>query len=119
MTTCALVLVAAGSGLTVFVTAGWQLVLTWGVLIGLGTGSMALVFAATIANRWFVRRRGLVMGVLTAGSATGQLIFLPVVGGRSPSDVRLARASLLIAAAALAVVPLVLWCCATTRPTSA
>ena len=56
MITCsALVLVALGSGLTVFVTAGWQLVLSWGVLIGLGTGSMALVFAATIANRWFVR----------------------------------------------------------------
>jgi len=59
VTTSALLLVAAGSGLTVFVAAGWQLVLLWGVLIGLGTGSMALVFAATIANRWFVRRRGL------------------------------------------------------------
>jgi hypothetical protein len=45
------------------------------VLIGLGTGSMALVFAAIVANRWFVRRRGLVMDVLTAASATGQLIF--------------------------------------------
>ena len=84
--TCgALVLVALGSGLTVFVTAGWQLVLTWGVLIGLGTGSMALVFAATIANRWFVKRRGLVMGVLTAAGATGQLVFLPLmaVAGRA------------------------------------
>ena len=59
-------------------TASWQLVVCWGLFIGLGTGSMALVFAATIANRWFVSRRGLVMGVLTAGSATGQLIFLPV-----------------------------------------
>ena len=79
VTSSALVLVALGSGLTVFVNAGWQLVLSWGVLIGLGTGSMALVFAATIANRWFVRRRGLVMGVLTAASATGQLIFLPLM----------------------------------------
>ena len=56
--------------------------LTWGVLIGLGTGSMALVFAATVAQRWFVRRRGLVTGILTAGSATGQLVFLPGGGGR-------------------------------------
>ena len=107
VTTCALVMVALGSGLSVFVTAGWQLVLCWGVLIGLGTGSMALVFAATVANRWFVRRRGLVMGVLTAAGATGQLVFLPlmawlaqVYGWRA--------ATLLVSAAALAVVPLVL-----------
>ena len=75
----ALVLVALGSGLTVFMTASWQLLLTWGLLIGVGTGSMALAFAATIASRWFVERRGLVMGILTAGGATGQLVFLPVV----------------------------------------
>ena len=55
VTSVALLLVAAGSGLTIFVTQGWQLMLTWGLLIGLGTGSMAMVFAATIANRWFVR----------------------------------------------------------------
>src|SRR3712207_7254934 len=75
----ALALVAAGSGLTVLVTASWQLVVLWGVLVGVGTGSMALVLAATVASRWFVRRRGLVMGLLTAGSTMGQLIFLPVV----------------------------------------
>jgi len=79
VTSIALILVAAGSGLTIVITQGWQLMITWGLLIGLGTGSMALVFAATIANRWFVRRRGLVMGVLTAAGATGQLIFLPVM----------------------------------------
>lgn len=106
--TCgALLLVAAGAGLTVFVTAGWQLVLMWGVLIGLGTGSMALVFAATIANRWFVRRRGLVMGVLTAASATGQLIFLPLMAWLA-EQYGWRAASLLITVAALAVVPLVL-----------
>ncbi|MFH5208997.1 MFS transporter [Antrihabitans sp. NCIMB 15449] len=105
--TCALVLIAAGSGLTVFMTASWQLVLLWGVLVGLGTGSMALAFAATVANRWFVKRRGLVMGVLTAGSATGQLVFLPViawVAERSGWRV----ASLIIAFGALLVVPLVI-----------
>src|SRR3978361_1650556 len=52
VTSAALVLVAAGSGLTVFVRQGWELVLTWGLLIGIGTGSMAMVFAATVANRW-------------------------------------------------------------------
>ena len=75
----ALALVALGAGGSVLMTASWQLLIFWGVLIGLGTGSMALVFAATIADRWFLARRGLVMGILTAGSATGQLIFLPPV----------------------------------------
>ena len=60
-------------------TTSWQLVLGWGVLVGLGTGSMALVFVATVTGRWFVRHRGLVTGVLTAAGATGQLIFLPVL----------------------------------------
>src|SRR5918999_2571950 len=103
----ALLLIAAGSGLSVGVTSSWQLVLLWGVLIGLGTGSMALVFAATVANRWFVRRRGLVMGVLTAASATGQLIFLPVLAVASERS-GWRTASLVVAAAALAVIPLVL-----------
>ena len=107
VTCCALVLVALGSGLTVFVTAGWQLVLFWGVLIGLGTGSMALVFAATIANRWFVRRRGLVMGVLTAASAAGQLVFLPLMAWLA-EQYGWRAASLMVSVAALAVVPLVL-----------
>jgi MFS family permease len=104
---CALVLVALGSGLTVFMTASWQLVLFWGVLVGLGTGSMALAFVATITGRWFVKHRGLVTGVLTAGGATGQLVFLPVVawlathhGWRS--------SALVVSGGALAVVPLVL-----------
>lgn len=106
VTACALLLIAAGAGLSVFVQASWQLVLTWGVLIGLGTGSMALVFAATVAQRWFVERRGLVTGILTAGSATGQLVFLPLVAVVAEhTGWRLA--SLVIAAAALAVVPLV------------
>ena len=107
VTSCALVLVALGSGLTVFVTAGWQLVLFWGVLIGLGTGSMALVFAATIAGRWFVRHRGLVMGMLTAASATGQLIFLPLMAWLA-ERYGWRAASLMVSVAALAVVPLVL-----------
>lgn len=107
ITSWALVLIALGSGLTVFMNASWQLLLTWGLLIGLGTGSMALVFAATVANRWFIERRGLVMGILTAGSATGQLIFLPPVAYLA-ENVGWRTASLVIAGAALAVVPLVM-----------
>jgi sugar phosphate permease len=104
----ALVLIALGSGLTVFMTASWQLLLCWGLLVGIGTGSMSMVFVATISGRWFVRRRGLVTGVLTAAGATGQLIFLPLIaslagryGWRVPA--------LVAAGSALAVVPLVLF----------
>nr|WP_269329715.1 MFS transporter [Kineosporia babensis] len=103
---CALTLVALGAGGSVVMTASWQLLVFWGLLIGLGTGSMALVFAATVANRWFVNRRGLVMGVLTAGSATGQLIFLPPVTALA-ENTGWRPASLVVAAAALLAVPLV------------
>lgn len=73
----ALTTVSFGAFLTIFIQAPWQLIATWGVIVGVGTGSMALVFAATVANRWFVEKRGIVTGLLTAASATGQLIFLP------------------------------------------
>jgi sugar phosphate permease len=102
----ALGLVAAGSGLTVFMTSSWQLVLLWGVLVGLGTGSMALVFVATITGRWFVKHRGVVTGVLTAAGATGQLIFLPLLAAVA-GDHGWRTAALTVTIAALAVVPLV------------
>ena len=73
----ALSVVGTGSALTIFIQKPWQLVALWGVVVGIGTGSMALVFAASIANRWFIKNRGLVIGGLTAAIATGQLIFLP------------------------------------------
>ncbi|GAA3932165.1 MFS transporter [Actinomadura viridis] len=107
VTAAALALVALGSGLTVVMDASWQLVLCWGVLIGLGTGSMAMVFAATVVGRWFVRHRGLVLGVLTAGGAAGQLVFLPLLAGLA-GRYGWRSASLAVAAAALAVVPLIL-----------
>ncbi|WP_426939848.1 MFS transporter [Pseudarthrobacter sp. S6] len=107
VTANALVLIGAGSALTVLVNQSWQILLTWGLLIGLGTGSMALVFAATIANTWFSKSRGLVIGILTAGSAAGQLVFLPFIAMLA-QDPGWRQASLLIAAGALAVVPLVL-----------
>jgi MFS family permease len=107
VTATALVMIGAGSALTVLVSQSWQILLTWGLLIGLGTGSMALVFAATIANTWFAKSRGLVIGILTAGSAAGQLVFLPAMAALA-QDPGWRQASLLIAAGALAVVPLVL-----------
>ena len=104
----ALVLVSAGSGLTVLMRSSWQLILCWGVLVGLGTGSMALAFVATIAGRWFVKHRGLVTGVLTAGGAAGNLIFLPLQARLVVSH-GWRVAALTVAGTALAVVPLVWW----------
>ena len=74
----ALALVVTGSLLSTTMTTLWELWLYWGVMIGVGSGMTALVLGATVANRWFVERRGLVMGMLTAANATGQLAFLPL-----------------------------------------
>src|SRR5882724_7387424 len=102
----ALVLLATGVALTTLMTAPWQLVLLWGVVVGGGTGMTALALGATVVNRWFSTRRGLVMGVLTASTATGQLLFLPLMAsiveryGWRP-------AVLGIAAVALVVLPVI------------
>jgi predicted MFS family arabinose efflux permease len=106
--TAALVVVAAGSGLTVFMTASWQLILCWGVLVGLGTGAMALALVATVTGRWFVARRGLVSGVLTAAGAAGGLVFLPLVSQLADAY-GWRPAALAVAISALAVAPLVVW----------
>ncbi|WSQ09963.1 MFS transporter [Streptomyces sp. NBC_01231] len=102
----ALTVIAIGSGLTVWMTAAWQLMLCWGLLVGLGSGSMALAFAATVTNRWFTERRGLVTGILTAASASGQLIFLPVLSWIVETR-EWRPAAVTVALAALAVVPFV------------
>ncbi len=106
VTVGALITVSAGALLTTVMNAPWQLYLLWGLVVGLGTGCMASVLAATVANRWFVQRRGLVLGALTAAGATGQLIFLPGLGWLAQSaGWRLA--AIAVALAALAVVPVV------------
>src|SRR6201991_2808523 len=71
--------VVSGLLASLMMTQVWQLMLLWGVVIGLGTGMTALVLSATIAARWFAARRGLVVGILTASVATGQLVFLPLL----------------------------------------
>jgi MFS family permease len=75
----AMALIAGGLLASLAMTQVWQLVLLWGVIVGIGTGLTAMVLAATVATRWFNHRRGLVMGMLAASSATGQLIFLPLI----------------------------------------
>ena len=75
----ALLLDALGSGMTAIMTAAWQLWLLWGLAIGVGTGSMALVVGAIVADQWFATSRGLVTGLFSAASSGGQMVFLPLV----------------------------------------
>ncbi|CAN7245964.1 MFS transporter [Bradyrhizobium sp. LjRoot220] len=79
MSLLSLLTVAAALVASLFMTQVWHLMLLWGIVIGLGTGMTALVLGATISARWFVARRGLVVGILTASVATGQLVFLPLL----------------------------------------
>lgn len=102
----ALLLIAAGAATTTAVAHPWQLVVGWGVLVGVGCGALAMTFAATVTHRWFTTRRGLVTGFLTAASVFGQFVFLPVMSWVID---RFAwrTATVALALLALAVAPLV------------
>jgi sugar phosphate permease len=106
VTTVALACLAAGAGLTALMRAPWQFDLLWGFVVGTGTGFTASVLGATVATRWFHRQRGLVIGLLTASNASGQLIFLPLLA-KVATSVGWQAASLTTAAAALALTPVV------------
>jgi MFS family permease len=87
-------------------TKVWQLILLWGVVIGIGTGMTALVLGATVAARWFSARRGLVVGIMTASVATGQLVFLPLLASlteRFGWRIALALVCVMLGLSALAV----------------
>ena len=81
--TAALVLIGVGVGLSMLMRELWQMMVLWGIVIGVGTGMTALVLGATVASRWFDKRRGLEVGLMTASNATGQLIFLPLLAALS------------------------------------
>lgn len=102
----ALGIVATGLGLSLFMTQFWQLVVLWGLLVGFGTGLTAMVLGATVATRWFSQRRGLALGLLAASSATGQLVFMPIMAGLTEAygwRVALGYIGVAIALVALAV----------------
>ncbi|WP_315926124.1 MFS transporter [Mesorhizobium sp. SP-1A] len=107
----ALALMSASTLVSLFMTAPWQLIATWGVLSGVGSGAVATVLGATIVNRWFKTNRGLVMGLMSASSATGMLIFLPVLaslaehGGWRPVAVAVAVATALLVPLVWLLVP--------------
>ncbi len=99
-------MMAIGMGLLPFITQVWELLPILGLFIGLSTGALAMVMAAMIANRWFVERRGLVMGLLSGSTATGQLIFLPTLA-RLVEHLGWRSAVLMMGAILLAAIPIV------------
>ncbi|HKP59620.1 MAG TPA: MFS transporter [Polyangiales bacterium] len=104
----ALLLMAASTATSALMTQHWHLIATWGVFSGLASGCVNVVLGATIVNRWFVQRRGLIMGILTASTATGALIFIPGLAMLAQSR-GWQPVVLTISVAALAIVPLALW----------
>jgi len=104
----ALLVMAASSAASAYMTESWHLLLTWGLFSGMASGAVAVVLGATIVNRWFVTRRGLMMGLLTASTATGNLVFLPVLAALAASG-DWTRVVWAVATAALVMAPLVWW----------
>ena len=102
----ALMATAAGVAITPAMTQPWQLVALWGIVVGLSTGFVGAYLAAFIAARWFRAREGLVVGVLTAANAAGQLVFLPTMAAViSTAGWRIA--ALVLVAIVLAILPVV------------
>ena len=104
----ALVLLASGVAIAPLIRESWQLVALWGLGIGVGTGLVAMVLAATVVNRWFVARRGMVLGILTASGSTGQLVFLPMLA-RATERYGWRVAVLVVAAIIALLIPLAAW----------
>jgi len=102
----ALVVMAASSAASAYMTQTWHLIALWGFFSGIGSGAVAAVLGATIANRWFVKHRGLAMGILTASTATGNLVFLPLLAALASSG-DWTRAVWAVAIAMTLMVPLV------------
>ena len=104
----ALTLMVAGIALSTLMSQPWHLMLTWGLMIGVGSGVAAMVLAATVVNRWFTERRGMVMGLLTASTATGQLVFLPLLAAIAEA-VGWQAVTWTVAAVLVAIIPLIAW----------
>ncbi|MBM3116996.1 MFS transporter [Jeongeupia naejangsanensis] len=101
----ALTILSAAIALSSLMQATWQLQLIWGLIVGCATGATAMTLGATVVNRWFAQRRGLAMGLLTASSATGQLVFLPLLAALTEHQ-GWRPAVLTVAVAAAVVIPL-------------
>ncbi len=103
-----LVLMGFATFVSQWMTQSWHYLLTWGVLSGLGSGAVASVLGAAVVGRWFARHQGLAMGVLSASTATGSLIFLPVLAWLTRAGAWLPVVQV-VGTACIVLVPLVLW----------
>lgn len=105
-----MVIALAAIGIGVLATSAmrqsWQFLLLWGVLVGGGAGVTANVLAATVATRWFVKQRGLAVGLLTSAAAAGQLVFLPLLASVTVNH-GWRWMSFILAAASLVLIPVV------------
>ncbi len=104
----ALALMAVSTAASSAMTRPAHLMLTWGVLSGVGAGCVAVVLGAAVVNRWFATNRGLMMGLLTASTATGTLIFMPLLAALAESG-GWRPVVWAVAAACAALIPLALW----------
>ena len=102
-----LVLMSAATFASLWMSEPWQYVLSWGVFSGVGSGAVASVLGAAVVNRWFATRQGLVMGMLTASTATGALVFLPMLAWLAEGGAW-RPVALAVSIASAAVIPLVL-----------
>ncbi len=98
-------IVTASVAASTLMTQAWQLVLLWGLLVGMGVGVVAMVLGATIVSRWFTTNRGLAMGILAASTASGQLVFLPLLA-KLASSIGWQAVTLTVAVAAALLIPL-------------
>ncbi len=105
----AMALLTMGYGLSTMATQYWQFVVLWGFVVGAGSGLAATVLGAAVANRWFTEKRGLVMGLLTASTATGQLIFLPALASAVTANNNWRAAPWIVAGATLLAIPVIWW----------
>jgi MFS family permease len=101
----ALCLIAAGTMLTTVMVAPWELYVDWGILVGVGTGCLALVFGSQVANSWFVKHRGLITGIFSAAYATGQLLFLPFIT-QTAATAGWREATLIVSVFCVALIPI-------------
>ncbi|MBT2185852.1 MFS transporter [Sphingobium nicotianae] len=106
-----LVLMSASTFASLWMSQPWHYVLTWGLLAGVGSGSVAMVLGSAIVNRWFATRQGLMMGLMSASTATGALIFLPFLawlsryGAWKPTVIAVCAASALLVPLVALLVP--------------
>jgi sugar phosphate permease len=104
----ALAAIGIGVALTPAMTEAWHLLFLWGVVVGLGTGFLGWYIAAFVAIRWFHARQGIVMGVLIAANAAGQLVFLPSMAWLI-TQVGWRPMSFTLAAVVIGFVPILVW----------